>query len=151
MAEETGGQTTTASKTNLQQREAVDANWRMAERVLAGGSPGEWACPGWKVPCVDGVLGRCVRGCLECWPGGYPRDWKILRVSYRPVPSAVTLPNLSFRYGILLNTTLCGILLYPLNLIVVSTLIMLPFICESYFEESRMTELKMICAVLTIT
>ena len=67
------------------------------------------------------------------------------------MPSAVTLPNLSFRYGILLNTTLCGILLYPLNLIVVSTLIMLPFICESYFEESRMTELKMICAVLTIT
>ena len=67
------------------------------------------------------------------------------------MPSAVTLPNLSFRYGILLNTTLCGILLYPLNLIVVSTLIMLSFICESYFEESRMTELKMICAVLTIT
>ena len=60
MAEETGGQTTTASKTNLQQREAVEANWRMAERVLAGGSPGEWACPGWKVPCGDGVLGRCV-------------------------------------------------------------------------------------------
>ena len=61
MAEETGGQTTTASKTNLQQREAVDANWRMAERVLAGGSPGEWACPGWKVPCVDGgSAGVCV-------------------------------------------------------------------------------------------
>ena len=71
MAEETGGQTTTASKTNLQQSEAVDGKWKMAERVLAGGSPGEWVCPGWKVPCGDGhdsgdgVLGRCVRAASD--------------------------------------------------------------------------------------
>ena len=136
-----------------QQQEAMDREvGYLMENGLAEESSSEWACPCWKVPCGDGVLGRCGHWWLVPQTGGDLCQWKIAGVSHRQVPSTVTLPNLSLGYGTLLNTTCCK-KLHNLYLTVVSTLIMLSFIFESIFGKSRVTALRMIfiCAsVLTV-